>query len=45
MNATKEKKRVALSSIFAALFLTGSKFVVGIITGSLGLTVEAYEKK
>jgi len=41
MNATKEKKRVALSSILAAIFLTGSKFVVGILTGSLGLLSEA----
>jgi len=41
MNATKEKKRVARSSILAAVFLTGSKFVVGILTGSLGLLSEA----
>ena len=41
MNAPKEKKRVALSSIIAAVFLTGSKFVVGILTGSLGLLSEA----
>jgi len=37
----KEKKVVALSSIVAAVFLTGFKFVVGIITGSLGLLSEA----
>jgi cation diffusion facilitator family transporter len=36
-----EKKTVALSSIVAAIFLTGFKFVVGIITGSLGLLSEA----
>ena len=37
----KEKKTVAISSIIAALFLTSFKFVVGIITGSLGLLSEA----
>ena len=37
----KEKKTVALSSIVAAVFLTGFKFVVGFITGSLGLLSEA----
>jgi len=37
----KEKKNVALSSVIAALFLTGFKFVVGIVTGSLGILSEA----
>jgi len=37
----KEKRIVALSSIVAAVFLTSGKFVVGIITGSLGLLSEA----
>jgi cation diffusion facilitator family transporter len=37
----KEKKAVALSSVFAAIFLTGFKFVVGITTGSLGILSEA----
>jgi len=37
----KEKKRVAISSVIAALFLTGSKLVVGLMTGSLGLISEA----
>jgi cation diffusion facilitator family transporter len=37
----REKFRVALFSIFAAVFLTGSKFIVGILTGSLGLLSEA----
>ncbi len=37
----KEKERVALISIFAAIFLTGFKLVVGIITGSLGILSEA----
>ncbi len=41
MNTSKEKKRVALSSIVAAVFLTGSKFIVGILTGSLGILSEA----
>jgi len=37
----KEKNTVAIFSIVAAVFLTGFKFVVGIITGSLGLLSEA----
>ena len=37
----KEKKIVAISSIVAAVFLTSFKFIVGIITGSLGLLSEA----
>ena len=37
----KEKKTVAISSIIAAVFLTSFKFIVGIITGSLGLLSEA----
>ena len=37
----KEKKTVAISSILAAVFLTSFKFIVGIITGSLGLLSEA----
>jgi cation diffusion facilitator family transporter len=37
----KEKKNVALSSVVAAVFLTGFKFVVGIATGSLGILSEA----
>jgi cation diffusion facilitator family transporter len=36
-----EKTRVAGISVFAALFLTGFKLVIGIITGSLGLLSEA----
>lgn len=36
-----EKKRVALWSVLAAVFLTGFKFFIGIITGSLGLLSEA----
>jgi cation diffusion facilitator family transporter len=36
-----EKQRVAGISVFAAIFLTGIKLVVGILTGSLGLLSEA----
>jgi cation diffusion facilitator family transporter len=36
-----EKKRVAGISVFAAIFLTGFKFLIGILTGSLGLLSEA----
>jgi cation diffusion facilitator family transporter len=39
--ATQEKTQVALSSVFAALALTGLKIIVGIITGSLGILAEA----
>ncbi len=37
----REKSRVALTSVVAALFLTGFKIVVGVITGSLGIIAEA----
>jgi cation diffusion facilitator family transporter len=37
----KEKRRVAFISVLAAIFLTGSKFLVGILTGSLGILSEA----
>lgn len=37
----QEKKRVALVSVFAAVFLTGSKTIIGILTGSLGILSEA----
>jgi cation diffusion facilitator family transporter len=37
----KEKKRVALISVFAAIILTGFKLVIGILTGSLGILSEA----
>jgi cation diffusion facilitator family transporter len=39
--AEKEKRDAALSSVGAALFLTGLKLVVGIMTGSLGILAEA----
>ncbi|MFA3782283.1 cation diffusion facilitator family transporter [Melioribacteraceae bacterium 4301-Me] len=37
----KEKRRVAVSSIIAAIFLTTMKFIVGLVTGSLGILSEA----
>jgi cation diffusion facilitator family transporter len=37
----REKKRVALASVGAAIFLTGFKAVVGLVTGSLGILAEA----
>jgi cation diffusion facilitator family transporter len=37
----REKKAVALNSIFAAVFITAMKVVVGIATGSLGILSEA----
>lgn len=36
-----EKTRVALISVMAAVFLTGSKLVIGLLTGSLGILSEA----
>ncbi|HEY1730172.1 MAG TPA: cation-efflux pump [Terriglobales bacterium] len=40
-NMQREKKAVALNSIFAAVFITLMKVVVGIATGSLGILSEA----
>ena len=37
----KEKKRVALISVFAAIFITGFKLFIGLLTGSLGILSEA----
>lgn len=37
----EEKNRVALSSVIAAIFLTGFKLIVGLLTGSLGIISEA----
>jgi cation diffusion facilitator family transporter len=37
----KEKKRVAGISVVAAIFLTGFKLLIGILTGSLGILSEA----
>src|SRR3989339_236206 len=39
--ATKEKKSIALTSVIAAIFLTGFKLVIGLLTGSLGILSEA----
>jgi len=39
--AAREKKQVALTSVAAAVFLTGFKVVVGLATGSLGILAEA----
>jgi len=36
-----EKKRVALFSVIAAMFITAFKLVIGILTGSLGILSEA----
>jgi len=36
-----EKHSVALISVFAALFLTGLKLIVGLVTNSLGILSEA----
>jgi cation diffusion facilitator family transporter len=41
VEAAKEKHKVALSSVMAAIFLTGSKLIVGLLTGSLGILSEA----
>ncbi|HNX22648.1 MAG TPA: cation diffusion facilitator family transporter [Spirochaetota bacterium] len=40
-SAVHEKKRVALFSVLAAVFLTGSKLLIGLLTGSLGILSEA----
>jgi cation diffusion facilitator family transporter len=37
----KEKKRVAGISVIAAVFLTGFKLLIGVLTGSLGILSEA----
>jgi cation diffusion facilitator family transporter len=39
--AEKEKRNAALSSVVAAVFLTGLKLVIGLMTGSLGILAEA----
>ena len=36
-----EKKRVALLSVLAAVLLTGTKLIIGVLTGSLGILAEA----
>ncbi len=39
--AQKEKKKVALLSVFAAIIITSGKLIIGILTGSLGILSEA----
>jgi len=39
--ADREKKRVALTSVAAAVVLTGAKTTIGVLTGSLGILSEA----
>lgn len=39
--AHAEKNRAALNSVLAALFLTGMKLVVGLLSGSIGILAEA----
>jgi cation diffusion facilitator family transporter len=39
--ANREKRWVALTSVAAAVVLTGTKLVVGVLTGSLGILSEA----
>lgn len=41
LSGENEKKRVALFSVLAAVFLTSSKLVIGVFTGSLGIISEA----
>ncbi len=41
LKGLSEKKKIALSSVIAAVFLTTFKLVVGITTGSLGILSEA----
>lgn len=40
-DADREKRRVALTSVLAAVLLTGMKLAVGLWTGSLGILAEA----
>jgi cation diffusion facilitator family transporter len=40
-NQVREKKIVAATSVGAAIFLTGTKLVIGLLTGSLGILAEA----
>jgi cation diffusion facilitator family transporter len=39
--AAREKNTAALTSVVAAIFLTGMKIIVGLATGSLGILAEA----
>jgi cation diffusion facilitator family transporter len=39
--SSNEKKSIAMTSVLAAVFLTGFKLVIGLLTGSLGILSEA----
>ena len=41
MKGLKEKLKVAGLSVFAAVILTGSKLIIGLLTNSLGILSEA----
>lgn len=41
ISAESEKKKAAISSVFAAIFLTAMKIVVGVATNSIGILSEA----
>lgn len=40
-NSAREKRIVAATSVIAAIFLTATKLVIGLLTGSLGILAEA----
>ncbi len=40
-SSLSEKKNVALGSVFASVFITGFKLLIGLMTGSLGILSEA----
>jgi cation diffusion facilitator family transporter len=40
-NQVREKRTVAATSVAAAVFLTGGKLIIGLLTGSLGILAEA----
>lgn len=39
--AIREKRKIAMTSVVAAIFLTSFKLIIGILTGSLGILSEA----
>jgi len=41
LSAQKEKKKVALLSVFAAIIITAGKLIIGLFTGSIGILSEA----
>lgn len=40
-NAIIEKRKIAMTSVIAAIFLTSFKLIIGLLTGSLGILSEA----